>query len=239
MTIGTLFGVSVGTGDPELITIKGLRQLQRSPIIAFPAGIGDKLGMAQQIIAPWLSATQIQLALEFPYVQDADVLTQAWQVAAAQIWQHLKQGEDVAFACEGDASFYSTFNYLAQTLQQNHPEVEIVVIPGVCSPLAAAAALGIPLTVRSQRLIVLPALYNMAELETALQWADVVVLMKVSSVYEQVWTLLERHQWLDRAVVVEWATLPHQVIHRPLSPSLKLSYFSVLIVQSDSMMTLL
>lgn len=233
MSIGTLYGISVGPGDPELLTLKGLRLLQRSPVIAFPAGVGGKVGMAEQIVSDWLNPTQQRLGLDFPYVHDPQVLTQAWQQAAEQVWQHLQQAQDVAFVCEGDASFYSTFNYLAQTLQQLHPEAPIVTIPGVCSPLAAAAALGMPLTVRDQRLVILPALYTVADLEAALRSADVVVLMKVSSVYTQVWSLLQQQQLLEHSYVVEWVSLPQQVIHRQLQlkPDLKLPYFSLLIVQ--------
>jgi precorrin-2/cobalt-factor-2 C20-methyltransferase len=89
------------------------------------------------------------------------------------------------------------------------------------------------LTVREQRLVVLPALYNVGELETILDWADVVVLMKVSSVYPEVWQVLHRRQLLEKAFVVERATLPEQVIYQDLRdrPALKLPYFSLLIVK--------
>ena len=230
---GTLYGIGVGTGDPELLTLKGLRLLQQSPVVAFPAGIQGKPGMAEQIVAKWLQPHQVQLALSFPYVQDADVLNQAWGQAAELVWPYLQQAQDVAFVSEGDISFFSTFTYLAQTLQQQHPQAQVQAVPGICSPLAAAAALGIPLTMQAQRLAVLPALYHVSELETVLQWADVVVLMKVSSVYEQVWSILQQHQLLSRSYVVERATLPEQVVYKNLSdrPTLKLSYFSLLIVQ--------
>ncbi len=233
LKLGILYGISVGTGDPELITLKGLRLLQKASVIAFPAGVGEQSGMAQRIITPWLAPEQHKLALHFPYVQDKQVLIQAWRSAAEQVWQYLKLGQDVAFACEGDVSFYSTFTYLAQTLLQLHPEAVVQVVPGVSSPMAAAAALGLPLTVRSQRLAVLPTLYVVEELEAVLAWADVVVLIKVSSVYEQVWQVLKRYQLLDRSWVVERATLPDQVIYQDLRdrPNLKLSYFSLLIVQ--------
>ncbi|MGF1479176.1 MAG: precorrin-2 C(20)-methyltransferase [Cyanophyceae cyanobacterium] len=232
MGIGTLYGISVGTGDPELITVKGLRLLQSVPAIAFPAGVGNKLGIAQQIISSWLTPAQHSLPLRFPYVQDEQILAQAWQTAAATVWHYLQEG-DVAFACEGDISFYSTFTYLAQTLHQRYPEVAIQTVPGVCSPMAAAAALGIPLTVRSQNLAVLPTLYSVEALESVLQWADVVVLMKVSSVYRQVWSLLNQHHLLKQCYVVERATQPQQVIYRDLRdrPNLELPYFSLLIVQ--------
>lgn len=231
--LGKLYGISVGTGDSELLTVKGLRLLQQSPVVAFPAGIGNRPGIAQQIIAPWLTPSQQQLPLVFPYVQDSETLTQAWQKAAEQVWDILQQGQDVAFACEGDVSFYSTFNYLAQTLQQLYSEIVIERIPGVCSPLAAAAVVGLPLTVASQRLAVLPALYSFGELEAVLEWAEIIVLMKVSSVYHKVWQVLEKHQLLERSWVVERATFPDQVIYRDLRDraSLQLSYFSLLVIQ--------
>lgn len=233
MAAGILYGLSVGPGDPELLTLKSLRLLQNSPVVAFPAGLEGKLGFAQRIVSAYLQPKQISLALEFAFVQEMDVLAQAWQVAAEQVWHYLAQGQDVAFACEGDVSFYSTFTYLAQTLRQLHPEARVEAVPGVCSPLAAATMAGVPLTIRQEKLAVLPALYTVAELETALQWAEVIVLMKVSSVYAQVWQVLQRQGLLEQSFVMEWATLPQQVIHQGLQnkPDLKLPYFSLLVVQ--------
>lgn len=231
---GILYGISVGTGDPELITVKGLRLLQQASVVAFPAGKGNSTGLAEQIIAPWLLPEQQKLALEFPYVQDEAKLQQAWQSAARQVWYYLQQGQNVAFACEGDLSFYSTFTYLSQTLQQLYPEAVIEMVPGVCSPMAAAAALGIPLTVRQQSLAVLPALYSLQDLEIALDWADVIVLMKVSSVYQEVWQILKKRHLLQQSWVVEWATLPAQAIYSNLQchPQLAPSYFSLLIIKN-------
>ncbi len=233
MKIGTLYGISVGTGDPELITVKGLKILQSSKVVAFPAGINGLLGIAQQIVTPWINSNQQQLALTFPYVQERAVLKAAWKNAAVKVWQYLQQGDDVAFVCEGDVSFYSTFSYLAQTLQQIHPEVLVQSIPGVCSPMAAASALGLPLTVAAEKLVVLPAIYQLNELEAVLDWAEVVVLMKVASVYEQVWQILNQRNLLERSRVVERATLPEMIIYNDLRdrPCLQLPYFSILIVQ--------
>lgn len=236
MQTGILYGIGVGPGDPELLTLKGLRLLKSVPVVAFPAGVDGKSGMAQEIVAELLSSQQVQLPLKFPYVRDADVLIQAWHQSAEQVWEYLHLGQDVAFVCEGDVSFYSTFTYLAQTLQQLHPEVVVRTVPGICSPMAAAAALGVPLTMGAQRLAVLPALYAVEELETALDWADVVVLLKISSVYEQVWAVLHRRGLLEHSWVVERATLPDQTIYKDLRdrPHLQLPYFSLAIVQVPS-----
>jgi precorrin-2/cobalt-factor-2 C20-methyltransferase len=232
---GTLWGVSVGTGDPELITLKALNCLQRVPVVAFPAGLRGQPGIAESIIRPYLQATQITLALTFPYVLETEVLTQAWQTAATQVWHYLAQGLDVAFACEGDISFYSTFTYLAQTLQAQHPTLSIQRIPGVSSPMVAASALGRPLTMQDQRLVILPALYHPQELEQALDWADVIVLMKVRLVYGQVWSILAARGLLHQAWLVERASTPEEKIYYPLDkfPELTLSYFSLLIIQNS------
>ncbi|PSN17271.1 precorrin-2 C(20)-methyltransferase [filamentous cyanobacterium CCP5] len=231
---GRLIGVGVGPGDSHLITVKGVQALKRSPVVAFPAG-RQQPGTAEQIIAPWGRRGQTRLPLEFPFVQEIGLLEAAWEKAATQVWTYLGQGLDVAFACEGDIGFYSTFTYLAQTLQRHHPQITIEAVPGICSPLAATAVLGLPLTVRSQKLAVLPALYTVDELEQALSWAEVVVLMKVSSVYPQVWSLLKRHHRLEHSYVVAYATRPEQRIYTDLSrhPQLELPYFSLLIVQKN------
>lgn len=231
--LGKLYGISVGTGDPELITIKGLKILQNTPIIAFPSGINGQKGIAQNIITPWLKSEQILLALDFPYLHDEGILKQAWLIATQKVYHYLNQGLDVAFACEGDVNFYSTFNYLAQTLSELDDQVVIETISGVCSPLAIASVLGIPLTKKDQKLVILPALYHIEELEKILQWAEVIVLMKVSSVYEKVWQILQKYQLLQHSFIVEKATFPAQKIYRELEkyPTLELSYFSLLIIQ--------
>ncbi|MEO0409128.1 MAG: precorrin-2 C(20)-methyltransferase [Cyanobacteria bacterium P01_A01_bin.135] len=230
---GTLYGISVGPGDPELISVKGLRVLQAAPVVAFPASTSpEKPGVAQGIIAPWRQPHQKLLPLHFPYTQDAHQLNRAWAAAAEAVGFHLAQQQDVAFVSEGDVSFYSTFTYLTESLRRQMPQVTITAIPGVCSPLAAAAALQMPLTLGDQRLTVLPALYSVSNLETALDNNDVVVLMKVSSVYGQVWQILQQRQLLASSYVVEWATHDRQRLYHGLSdrPQLALSYFSLMVI---------
>ena len=232
---GILYGISVGTGDPELITLKAWRKLRQSPVVAFPSGINHQPGVAEKIVSPWLQPQQITLALNFPFVREQISLQQAWKTAAERVWAYLARGEDVAFACLGDVSFYSTFTYLAQTLQQLYPVAKVETIPGVSSPMAIASVLKMPLTVNSERLAILPALYTIDDLEKVLNWAEVVILLKINSVYEQVWQLLQKRDLLDSSWIVEKATFPEQKIYNSLSnyPQLKLSYFSVLLVKTN------
>jgi len=231
-TPGTLYGIGVGPGDSELITVKALKQLQKAPVVAFPAGLNQRSGVAERTISPWLADHQTKLPLHFPYVQDPNQLEAAWDNAARDVWPYLQKG-DVVFACEGDITFYSTFTYLAQHLLQQQPTAQVKTIAGVSSPMAAAAALGIPLTCQGQQLAIIPALYSVDQLEDAIDWADVVVLMKVSSVYSQVWQILQQHQLLERSYVVEHATRSSQKTYTGLQnhPDLQLPYFSLMIVQ--------
>ncbi|MEM9945917.1 MAG: precorrin-2 C(20)-methyltransferase [Cyanobacteria bacterium P01_D01_bin.36] len=232
--LGTLYGIGIGPGDPELITVKALNHLRAAPVVAFPAGINGQPGVAERTIEQWLSPTQQRLPLSFPYVQDEKALDSAWRKAAEIVWPYLQEG-NVVFASEGDISFYSTFTYLAQYLKQQHPESVVDAIAGVSSPMAAAAALGIPLACQAQQVAILPALYNIHQLETVLSWADVIVLMKVSSVYEQVWQILKQRHLLAHSYVIENATTSRQVIHSELQhcPALKLPYFSLMIIKAD------
>jgi precorrin-2/cobalt-factor-2 C20-methyltransferase len=234
-SLGTLTGIGVGPGDPDLITLKALKCLQNADVVAFPQGRNGQPGLAQRIIRPHLGQQQ-QLPLEFPYVLDQDQLSRAWQGAGDRVWQCLNQGQNVVFACEGDLSFYGTFNYLALSLERRYPTAMVHRVPGICSPMAAVSALGIPLTVQSDKLVVLPALYTVADLETALNWAEVVVLLKVGSVYGQVWQLLNQRQLLDQSWVIANATQPTQRIYRPLTayPSLELPYFSLMVIRSGA-----
>ena len=229
---GTLIGIGVGPGDPELISLKALKYLQSAPVVAFPAGRNYQPGVAETIIAPWLRPEQTQVPLYFPYVQDSAQLALAWESAAKAIWPYLQVG-DVVFACEGDVSFYGTFTYLAQSLLDIYPQATVKTVPGISSPMAAAAALNIPLTMQGQRLAILPALYTAHQLEDAIRWAEVVVLMKVGSVYSQVWQVLKQHHLLHCSYVVENATRGDQTIYSNLQacPTLDLSYFSILVVQ--------
>ncbi len=229
---GTLYGVSVGTGDPELITIKGLKILQNSPVIAFPAGIKNKPGIAETIIKNYLQPQQKKIALTFPYTINEKTLSKAWLTAAQTIYPHLMQGKDVAFACEGDISFFSTFTYLAKNIQQLSPETTVIRIPGVSSPMVSACALGIPLTMQQEKIAILPAFYSLESLEKILNTVEIVVLLKVHSVYTQVWQLLEKLNLLSYAQIIEKASFVDQKIYTDISklPDLKLSYFSLMII---------
>ena len=230
---GQLWGVSVGPGDSEWLTLKGLRILQTVDVVACPQNRQGEPGMAYTIVKSHLRSEQIILPLDLPFVRDPVQLQQAWNNAGETLVPLLKTGQNVAFITEGDASLYSTFSYVAQSVHRLAPAVTITPVPGVCSPLAAMAALNMPLSLGAEKIAILPALYDVSELTHALDWADVVVLMKVASVFGQVWQTLQDLDLLEQASLVEqvgssaekqYSSLVNLADHKP-------PYFSILIVR--------
>ena len=230
---GQLWGVSVGPGDSEWLTLKGLRILQTVDVVACPQNRQGEPGMAYNIVKCHLRSEQTVLPLDLPFVRDPVQLQQAWATAGETLVPLLKKGQHVAFITEGDASLYSTFSYVAQSVHRLAPAVAITPVPGVCSPLAAMAALNMPLSLGAEKIAILPALYDPSELIHALEWADVVVLMKVASVFDQVWQTLQDLGLLEQASLVEqvgsseekqYPSLVDLADHKP-------PYFSILIVR--------
>ncbi|MEO1179537.1 MAG: precorrin-2 C(20)-methyltransferase [Cyanobacteria bacterium J06636_28] len=230
---GRLWGVSVGPGDSELLTLKGLRILQTVDVVACPQNRKGQPGMAYAIVKSHLRPEQTILPLDLPFVRDPVQLQQAWRLAGEKLVPLLAQGQDVAFITEGDASLYSTFSYVAQSVHRLAPAVEITTVPGVCSPLAAMATLNMPLSLGAEKIAILPALYDVSELTHALEWADVVVLMKVSSVFGQVWHTLKEMGLLEHASLVERVGSPEEKQYSSLVnlADYKPPYFSILIVR--------
>ncbi|MEN9217292.1 MAG: precorrin-2 C(20)-methyltransferase [Gloeomargarita sp. HHBFW_bins_162] len=231
---GILYGVGCGPGDPEQMTLQAWKVLQQVPIVAVPQGRQNSPGVAAQIIQHHVPKTTQILPLEFAFSPDVEITMQCWQKAVAQLLIPLKQGFDVAFVCEGDSSFYSTFTYLAQGFN-NYPEIEIKVIPGVCSPCAAAAVVGMPLVTHAERLLVIPAVHRGTDLTAAFTQAEVIVLLKMAKQYPEIWQWLQTHDLLSSSYVVEWVGWPHQKIYRDLQryPNLQLSYFSLMVIRSQ------
>ena len=234
-TIGTLYGISIGPGDPELITVKGKRLLEEVPVIAFPTGILGKKGVAEQIISFWADHQQIKLPLYFPYVKNKKQLQEAWRKAAFNVENYLQEGIDVAFACEGDVNFFSTFTYLAQFILKRCPQISIKTIPGVCSPIASASVLGIPLTFYSQNLAILPIVHNVNEIQMIATWADTIVLLKVNSVYIQIWDILQSLNLLQHTSLIVRATQLEENVYKDLTNCRHLSvpYFSLMVIQTN------
>lgn len=184
---GTLYGVGVGPGDPELLTVKAARLLGRVGVIAYPAPlVGDSL--ARSIAQPHLRAVrhEIPIPMAFDPLKRAD---EAYDGAAAAIAEQLQAGWDVAVLCEGDPFFFGSFAYLFARLAGRFP---VSVIPGVSSLMACAAAAGHPLTARDDALVVIPAPRPEDEIERLLAAAEAAAVMKLGRHLPKVRRILDR-----------------------------------------------
>ncbi|HMG22655.1 MAG TPA: precorrin-2 C(20)-methyltransferase [Kofleriaceae bacterium] len=218
MTLGRLYGVGVGPGAPDLITLRALDVIRRAPVLALPRSSDHGASMAWQILRPVLGPVpgQERLLLTFPMAKDPARLVPAWDVAFAAIGERLARGLDVAFATEGDPSLYSTFIYLAREAPRRWPGIAVEVVPGVSSITAVPAVTGIPLADGQERIAIVPATYGLADLEGLLARFDTVVLMKIGPEMPRIIAALEAADLLSRAVYVSKATMAEQRIERDL-----------------------
>lgn len=205
---GTLYGIGVGPGDPELITLKALRILQRVPVIAWPAPLeGDS--MARGIAAPHITHTPIEIPIRMPIEVTQFPDRSVYDHAVEEIGAHLEAGRDVAALCEGDPFFYGSFMYLFGRMA---PRFDVTIVPGISSLMAAAAALKAPLAARNDLLTVVPAPLEEAALTEAIAAAESVAIIKVGRHLAKVRRVLQTLGLHDDAQYVAYATMAEQSI---------------------------
>lgn len=224
---GTLYGVGVGPGDPELITLKGYRVLQDVPVIAWPAPLEGE-SMARSIAASHLPGGQTEIPIRMPLVSERFPAEAVYDQSAEKICEHLAAGRDVAVLCEGDPFVYGSFMYLFARISEQHA---VRVIPGVSSLTAGAAALGMPLASRNDVLAVVPAPLPEEELERRLAGADAAVVIKVGRHMEKLGRVLGRLGLAESARYVEYATMENQTV-LPFTEAARSEapYFSLVLV---------
>jgi precorrin-2/cobalt-factor-2 C20-methyltransferase len=210
---GTVYGIGVGPGDPDLLTLKALRLIRACPVLAYPAlEQGDSL--ARAIVAPHIADLRpIEYPIRLPMDPDPAPARRVYDEASFGLAEHLAQGRDVAILCQGDPFFYGSFMYLFARLSERHP---IEVVPGVSSLTACAAALGAPLAGRNDVLTVIPAPLPEQDLEARLKATDAAAIIKLGRHFTKVRRVLDRLGLGDSCRYVERAMLPEQVI-RPLA----------------------
>lgn len=223
---GTLYGVGVGPGDPELLTLKAVRLLRAVPVIAYPAPLQGE-GMARRIVAPHLPGGQVEIVLRMAFDPGQPPPDEVYDRGSAEIAGHLAAGRDVAVLCEGDPLFYGSFAYVLERLDQ---DFAVEVVPGIASPMACAAVLARPLTTRDDRLAVVPATRAEADLLAALAGADAAVVMKLGRHLDKVRRVLGATGLAEAAQVVAWAGHAGQQV-LPLAAVDTAPYFSMVVTR--------
>jgi precorrin-2/cobalt-factor-2 C20-methyltransferase len=207
---GILYGLGVGPGDPELMTVKAWRLLSTVPVVAYLAANG-KESTARDIAKPFLPEDIIEVAINVPMRIEREPASAAYDAGAARITQHLKAGRDVAMLCEGDPFFYGSFMYIFARLADRF---ETIVVPGVTSLTAAAARVGQPISARNDVVKVLPATLDEGRLRDELRSASSAAIIKVGRHFEKVRTVIAELNLSKKAVVIENATRENESIAR-------------------------
>ncbi len=224
---GKLYGLGLGPGDPELITLKAHRIITSAPVIAYPAPDTGP-SFARQIAERYLTPEQIEIPIVMPMRVERYPAQDVYDAAARDIAAHLDAGRDVAVLCEGDPFFFGSFMYLFERLEARY-EVEIV--PGVSSIMAGAAALRRPLTARNDILTVIPGPLETEVMRARIEASDAVAIMKVGRHFGRIRDLVRAMGLIDRAGYLERVSLDNERVF-PLADVLEdaAPYFSLILI---------
>jgi precorrin-2/cobalt-factor-2 C20-methyltransferase len=175
---GTLYGLGVGPGAPDLLTLRAVNVLRKADVILAAASPRNDYSAALETARPPLRPETRLLRLEFPMTRDKTALRQAWEAAARTTKDVLESGADAAFLTIGDPLVYSTFGYLLRTLRALAPHLPVEIVPGVTSIQAAAARARVVLCENGETLRLLPGINSQEQLAAALKDADTAVILK-------------------------------------------------------------
>ncbi|MBU3752143.1 MAG: precorrin-2 C(20)-methyltransferase, partial [Mycobacterium sp.] len=207
---GRLFGVGLGPGDPELVTVKAARVIGEVDVVAYHSARHGR-SIARSIAEPYLRPGQIEEHLIYPVTTGTTdhpggydgAMEDFYEVAAERIALHLDAGRDVALLAEGDPLFYSSYTHMHTRLTQRF---RAIIVPGVTSVSAASAATSTPLVTGDEVLSILPGTLPTAELARRLADTDAAVIMKLGRTYPQVREALSLVGRLKDAIYVERAS---------------------------------
>ena len=232
---GTLFGVGLGPGDPELMTLKAARVLSAAPVIAHFRKAG-RTGHARTIAHAHIRADVIEAAFEYPVTTEIDFRADGYVSAirdfyaesAAAIIAYLEGGRDVALLCEGDPFFYGSFLHMYDRIKISHP---VMVIPGITGMSGCWTAAQAPITYGDDVMTVLPGTLEKDALTRHLKEADAAVVMKVGHNIEKIKDALRLAGRFDDAIYVERGTMPGERVAR-LSElgECAVPYFSIILL---------
>lgn len=227
---GTLYGVGVGPGDPELMTLKAARLISNADVIAYPAPESGE-SFARSIAAAHFTQGVEELPIEVPMLPDR-FPHEIYEGAANNISRHLSAGRDVVVLCEGDPFFYGSFMYLYDLLEKEH---SCIVVPGVSSLTACAAAAGHPLAGRNSILTVIPGPLEDTEIAIQLRNCEAAAIIKVGRHMGRLSKLIEAEGLTSAATYVERATLEQERV-APLAdiPENRAPYFSMILIDKGS-----
>jgi precorrin-2/cobalt-factor-2 C20-methyltransferase len=200
---GILYGIGVGPGDPELMTIKAVKILNTVDVVFTASSTKNDFSLAVDIAKPHLPANVEVRTLSFPMTKDKSVMKKAWQENSRIIVDVLNQGIEAAFLTLGDPMTYSTFGYILQEIQEGYKDVTIVTIPGVTSYQAAAARMNVPLVEAEESLLLTSGAYGGHNIRKLSDCAENVVLLKAYKNVKDITMALEESDMIQNSRAIK------------------------------------
>jgi len=234
MTIGTFYGIGVGPGDPDLLTVKAIRALKTIDVLIAPKTEKKSDSVALSIAEPHLKAGVEIIYRTFPMVKDFAAETEVFESHRDEIVRLVRGGLNVGFATLGDPMFYSTYIYIFRLLKNSG--VPVVTIPGVPAFLAIAAQIGRPVAFGNDILAIIPATAELDAVKNFLAHADAAVLMKVYKNFPEIADALQSTALIDDAVLVSRAGLDDEKIIADIAAHRDehLNYLSTILTRRSS-----
>lgn len=191
MPYGKFWGIGVGPGDPELLTLKAKRILEEIDLLFIPRSRSEKRSLAFSIVSGVIEKDWQIIDLILPMTRDKEELREHWQSAAAKVIEVLQKGQDAAFITLGDPTLFSTFTYLFKELQTLVPEIEVEIIPGISSVTSISAWIQEALVEGEESLLIIPAEEKHQYLESYLDNFENIMIMKAGRYIEHIHNVLE------------------------------------------------
>ena len=207
---GIFYGIGVGPGDPELLTLKAINALKKIDVLIAPKTEKKADSVALSIVQPHLKPNIEIIYQTFPMVRDFAEETEVFETNKEEILEKLRGGQNVGFATLGDPMFYSTYIYIFKLLKRCGVKIET--IAGVPAFLAIAAQIGRPIAYGNDILTIIPATAELAAIKNSLDRADSTVLMKVYKNFPEVVDELKAHEMIDEAILVSRCGLDDEKI---------------------------
>ena len=235
-----LIGIGVGPGDPDLLTVKAVKAIQRADTIMCPASNEDRPSIALSVITPLIDKSKNQeiIKLIFPMTKDKDVLERHWKENAKIMADKVLSGKNVVYLTVGDPYLYSTWIYMHREIEANHPEMKISVIPGIVSMFTFASKVGISIAEGAEKVAIIPSCYDLSSVKEIAKNSEVLVFLKDGRYFDQVIELLRESGFPDNSIFAIGQDLgtDHEIIRKMKlgevnDDTLTTKYFSILVVK--------
>ncbi|MFA6810478.1 MAG: precorrin-2 C(20)-methyltransferase [Desulfoplanes sp.] len=230
--LGTLYGIGVGPGDPDLLTMAAVKKLAQVDVILAASSSKNEYSLALGIAKPHMPENIRVIMLKFPMTKDKQALADAWAENGRITADILKQGHNAAFLTLGDPMIYSTFGYLLKILKKTHPEIPVEIIPGVTSFQAAAAKTQTILTESGENLVIFSGVGDEQKLDTLLGQADNAVILKSYKNFDILRKTVHKHSRTQSSVFVSRLGLEgERITHNLDEITRQPHYLSLLLVK--------